>query len=130
MGFAIPINSVMEIINSIEGGKEIVRPYVGVQLVDLSNTFALQYYYNIKIGSDVTFGAVLNYVEDNKPADKAGLKVGDVIVELDGKKVEDVTHFKYLLYKHTVGDSIKVKYYRENKLNETTINLTEAIKSE
>ncbi len=130
MGFAIPINSVMEIINSIEGGKEIVRPYVGVQLVDLSNTFALQYYYNIKIGSDVTFGAVLNYVEENKPADKAGLKVGDVIVELDGEKVEDVTHFKYLLYKHTVGDSIKVKYYRENKLNETTINLTEAIKSE
>lgn len=130
MGFAIPMNSVMEIISSIEGGKEIVRPYVGVQLVDLSNTFALQYYYNIKIGSDVTFGAVLNYVEENKPAAKAGLKVGDVIVELDGEKVEDVTHFKYLLYKHTVGDSIKVKYYRENKLNETTINLTEAIKSE
>ena len=130
MGFAIPMNSVMEIINSIEGGKGIVRPYVGVQLVDLSNTFALQYYYNIKIGSDVTFGAVLNYVEENKPAAKAGLKVGDVIVELDGEKVEDVTHFKYLLYKHTVGDSIKVKYYRENKLNETTINLTEAIKSE
>ncbi len=130
MGFAIPINSVMEIINNIEEGKEIVRPYIGVQLVDLSNTFALQYYYNIKIGSDVTFGAVLNYVEDNKPADNAGLKVGDVIVELDGEKVEDVTHFKYLLYKHTVGDSIKVKYYRENKINETTINLTEAIKSE
>lgn len=130
MGFAIPMNSVMEIISSIEGGKGIVRPYVGVQLVDLSNTFALQYYYNIKIGSDVTFGAVLNYVEENKPAAKAGLKVGDVIVELDGEKVEDVTHFKYLLYKHTVGDSIKVKYYRENKLNETTINLTEAIKSE
>lgn len=130
MGFAIPINSVMDIINSIESGKEIIRPYIGVQLVDLSNTFALQYYYNIKIGSDVTFGAVLNYVEENKPAALAGLKVGDVIVELDGEKVDDVTHFKYLLYKHTVGDTIKVKYYRENKLNETTVSLTEAIKSE
>lgn len=130
MGFAIPINSVMEIISNIESGKEIIRPYLGVQLVDLSNTFALQYYYGITIGSDVEFGAVLSYIEEDKPADKAGLKVGDVIVELDGEKVDDVSHFKYLLYKHSVGDKITIKYYRENKLNETTISLSEAIKSE
>lgn len=130
MGFAIPINSVMDIIDNLESGKEIVRPYLGVQLVDLSNTFALQYYHNIKIGSDVEFGAVLSYIEEDKPADKAKLKVGDVIIELDGTKVDDVSHFKYLLYKHTVGDKIKVKFYRENKIMETEIILTEAIKNE
>ena len=130
MGFAIPINSVMDVIENIEEGKEIVRPYLGVQLVDLTNTFALQYYYGIKIGADVEFGAVLSYVEEKKPADKAKLKAGDVIVEIDGEKVDDVSHFKYILYKHKVGDSIKVKYYRENKLEETTIVLSEAIENE
>jgi len=130
MGFAIPINSVNSIINNMEVGNIIERPYLGVQLVDLSNTFALQYYYGISIGSDVEFGAVLSYVEINKPAYDAGLQIGDIIVEMDGAKVEDVTHFKYLLYKHSVGDKITVKYYRQNKLNETTIELTEAIKSE
>ena len=64
------------------------------------------------------------------PADKAWLKVVDVIFEIDGKKVEDVSYFKYELYKHKVGDKVKVKYYRENKLEETTIELTQAIKSE
>lgn len=130
MGFAIPINSVNDIIGNIESGTTIERPYLGVQLVDLTNTFALQYYYNIRISQDVEFGAVLSLVEEKKPADKAGLKAGDVIIEVDGKKVDDVSHFKYELYKHKVGDKIKVKYYRENKLKETTIELTESIKSE
>lgn len=130
MGFAIPINSVNEILDSIESGKTIERPYLGVQLADLTNTFALQYYYGISIGSDVEFGAVLSYVEKNKTADKAGLIVGDVIVELDGEKVNDSSHFKYLLYKHKIGDEVSVKYYRNNKLEKTTMHLTEAIKSE
>ena len=130
MGFAIPINSVMDVIDNIEAGKEITRPYLGVQLVDLTNTFSLQYYYGINIGDDIEFGAVLSYVEEKKPADKAGLIVGDVIVELGGKKVDDVSHFKYLLYKYKVGDTVKIKYYRNNKLHETEITLSEAIESE
>ena len=88
------------------------------------------YYYNIKISDDVTFGAVVAYIEDKKPADKAKLKVGDVIVSMDGEKVEDVSHFKYMIYKHKIGDKVRLKYYRDNKLNETTIELSEAIKSE
>ena len=108
MGFAIPINSVMEVIENLENGKQIVRPYLGVQLVDITNTFQLQYYYGITIPSDVEFGAVLSYVEEGKPADKAGLKVGDIIVEVDSKKVEDVSYFKYLLYKKKVGDKVKI----------------------
>ncbi|MDO4962746.1 MAG: trypsin-like peptidase domain-containing protein [bacterium] len=130
MGFAIPIDSVVSIIDSIESGEKIERPYIGVQLLDLTNTFALQYYHNIRISDDVTFGAVLSYIEEDKPADKANLKIGDVVIELDGEKVMDVSHFKYLLYKHKIGDKIKIKYYRGNKIEETTVELTETIKSE
>lgn len=129
MGFALPINTIKELITNIESGSTIERPYLGVQLADINNTFALQYYYNIRISNDVTFGAVLSLVEDNMPAAKAGLKVGDVIVDIDGKKVDDVSHFKYILYKYKIGDKIKVKYYRENKLEETTIELTEKAKN-
>ena len=127
MGFAIPINKVKDIISDIESGKKLERPYLGVQLADLTNTLALQYYYNIKISSDIEYGAILSVVEENMPAYKAGLKVGDVIVEIDGEKVKDTSHFKYILYKHKIGDSIKVKYYREDKLGETTIELTESL---
>jgi len=130
MGFAIPMQSILSIIENVESGNKIERPYLGVQLVDISNTFALQFYNKITIPDDVEFGAVLSLVEAGKPADKAGLKVGDVIVEVDGNKVEDVSSFKYLLYKHSVGDKVKIRYYRENKINETTLELTEAIKSE
>ncbi len=130
MGFAIPINLVSGLVGNIETGSKITRPYIGVQPVDLTNTFALQYYYGIRISDDVEFGAVLSEVEDGMPADKAGLKVGDVIVEIEGEKVDDVSHFKYILYKYKVGDKIKVKYYRGNKLEETTVELTESVKSE
>lgn len=130
MGFAIPINSVNSIIESIESGTTISRPYLGVQLVDINNTFALQYYYGISIPSDVSFGAVLSYVENDKPASKAGLQVGDIVVEMDGNKIDNVSHFKYELYKHNIGDKISIKYYRNGNLNNVTIDLTEAIKSE
>lgn len=127
MGFSIPINSVNAIIDKLEKGQTIERPYLGVQLSDISNTFALQYYYNISISKDVTFGAVLSYVEKGKPAFSAGLEVGDVVVEIDGEKVEDASHFRYILYKHNVGDSIKFKYYRGNEMKETTVKLTDKI---
>lgn len=128
MGFAIPINTVNEVIGNIENGDALIRPYLGVQLVDLNNTFALQYYYNIKISNDVEFGAVLSYVEENMPAAKSGLKKGDVIVEIDNEKIKNVSRFKYELYKHKIGDTITIKYYRENKLLETKVELTESIK--
>ena len=59
MGFAIPIDTVNSIISDLESGKKIERPYVGVQVADINNSFGLQYYSNIKIGSDVKFGAII-----------------------------------------------------------------------
>ena len=51
-------------------------------------------------------------------------------IQSASEKITDVSHFKYLLYKHKIGDRISVKYYRDNKLGETTIELTEKAKSE
>lgn len=127
MGFAIPIDSVNSILEKLENGKTIDRPYLGVQLVDINNTFSLQYYYNINISKDVTFGAVLSYIEQGKTASNAGLKVGDVVIEMDGVKIKNTSHFRYNLYKHSVGDTIKLKYYRGNQIEEVSIKLTDKI---
>ena len=127
MGFSIPISTVNLIIEKLEKGETIERPYVGVQLSDISNAEALRYYYNINIPKNVTYGALLTYVEQGKPAANAGLTVGDIIVDIDGEKVTDSAKFRYELYKHNVGDSIKVKYYHNDEEKTATIKLTEKI---
>lgn len=127
MGFSIPINTVNAIIDKLEKGEKIERPYLGVQLADVSNSYGLQYYYNINISKDIKYGAILTYVEKNKPASNAGLEVGDVVVEMDGEKIESSAQFRYNLYKHNVGDEIKVKYYRGDDKKDTTIKLTDKI---
>ena len=127
MGFSIPISTVNSIIEKLEKGETIERPYVGVQLSDVANADALRYYYNINISKNVTYGALLTYIEPNKPADKSGLSVGDVVIDIDGEKITDSAKFRYVLYKHNVGDTVKVKYYHGDNEKTTTIKLTEKI---
>ena len=126
MGFAIPIETVMSIIDKLENGEEIVRPYLGVQLIDADNMYQL-FYNRINISEEVKYGAVLAYVEKDKPAAVAGLEKGDVIVELNGLKIEDSSTFKYALYKCNIGDTVSVKYFRGNELKEATIKLTDKV---
>ncbi len=126
MGFALPIELVMTSVDRLEKGEEIVRPVLGVETVELDNTYTL-YRYEIFIDEEVEQGVVIVNVSKNSPAEAAGLKKGDVILEVAGTKIEDGAHLKYVLYKYTVGDSITVKYYRDGKIHDTTINLTKAV---
>ena len=124
MSFAIPINTVKELLETIELGNKVERPYLGVNLVDITDSPLLKYYYNIDVEIDVNNGVIISVIEKDSSVEKSGLQVGDVIVDIDGVKVKDIAHFKYLLYQHKIGDKIKVKYYRNNKLHEATIELT------
>ena len=122
MGFAIPINTVMSYVDRLEKGETIERPVFGVTISDIDNTWQL-YRYGIIIDQTVEYGAVLVSVEKNYPAEAAGLQKGDVIVEIDGTKIEDSSYFRYALYKYRVGDTITVKYYRNNRIHETKVVL-------
>lgn len=126
MGFAIPIETVMSIIDKLEANEKISRPYLGVQLIDVANTYQL-YYNRITLDEEVKFGTVLAYLEDNKPASKAGLKKGDVIIEINGVKIEDSQMFRYVLYKCNINDTINIKYYRDNEIKEAAIKLTDKV---
>lgn len=125
IGFAIPIEDAMQYVSKLEKGETIPRPVLGVQLVDLNDTYAL-YYSNITISSSIKEGAVVQSVINNSAASKAGLKKGDIILEVAGKKITNKAELRYELYKHDIGDTIKIKYYRDNKDKEVNVKLTGA----
>lgn len=124
MGFALPIEEVMLYVDRLERGEQITRPTIGLELFDASNSYLLSYYH-MNIGTDIKEGAVIYRVVDNSPASLAGLKSGDVITAVDGNKVSDVTHFRYLLYKHNIGDEMKVTYLRDGKEGTLVVKLTQ-----
>mgnify|MGYP002627169813 CR=1 FL=1 len=122
MGFAIPIEVVTSIIDKLEAGEQIERPIIGIEMSDVDRTYYL-YRQGIIIPEDIEKGVVVLKTSDNYPAAKAGLQKGDIIISIEDTEITDTTHFKYLLYKYNIGDQIHIKYYRDNKIQETTILL-------
>ena len=129
MGFAIPSNDVVSIINQLEESGEVERPALGVQLVNFSDLSSQQIEQYLKTPDSVTSGAVLASVSSATPAEEAGLKQYDVIVAVDDDEVTSVTDLQSALYKHKVGDEIKVTYYRAEKKSTVTVKLTLNTKS-
>ena len=122
MGFAIPIEDAMNYVDTLAQGKEIQRPIIGVQLLDLTNKYAL-YRYGINVDSNIEYGVILVKVNSGYPASNGGLKDGDIITKVDGEKVTTVSEFKYQLYRHKIGDTIEVNYYRNGKEAKATLKL-------
>lgn len=119
LGFAIPSNDVIPILNQlIESGK-IQRPYLGVGLADLEQI--PEFYWPANVES----GVMVTTVEENSAADKAGLKAKDVIVSMNGTKVANSTELrKYLYTKVKNGDEIKMEVNRNGELTTITVQLS------
>lgn len=125
MGFAIPIEDAITYVDALEQGKTIQRPMMGVQILDLTNKYLL-YRYGINIDKNISSGIILMSVTNLSPASIAGLKDGDVITKINGEEVTTTAEFKYELYKHNIGDTIEVTYYRDGKENKTKVLLNKA----
>ena len=121
IGFAIPIDDAMTYVEYLEKGEAIKRPMLGVSLIDKSETFGL-YSYGIIIDRNSPDGVVVASVEENSPAAKAGLQKGDIITKMDDKEVTSRAQLRYNLYKYSIGDKIKVTYYRNGE--EKTVEVT------
>ena len=126
MGFAIPMEMVTSILDKLETGKKIERPLIGIEMADINNSFYL-YRQGIIIPQNVEKGVVVVKVNDNFPAQKAGLQKGDIILSINNTDISDTAHFKYLLYKYNIGDKITLKYYHDEKILETTITLDQKV---
>ena len=122
MGFAIPIEDALKYANAIEKGGEIVRPYIGISMLDLTDEYTL-WQNRIFLPEGVDEGVAVLEVVDGSPADKAGFKKGDIIVKLGDADISGLADFRYQLYKHDVGDKLEVTYYRDGKKKTTTITL-------
>ena len=126
MGFAIPIEVAMSQIDKLENGEAIARPVIGVSLYDL-DSLPLLGYSDLRIDDNVDSGVVVDSVESGSDAEKAGLQRNDVIIELDGTKIKNSAHLKYLLYKHNIGDTVKLTIVRNGNEKELTLELTQQI---
>ena len=124
MGFAIPSNEVVNIINELEKNGKIVRPALGISMVNLSNVNS-QAVNQLNLPKDVKSGVVVAEVSSKGSAKAAGLQPYDVIVEMDGQKVEGIQNLRKILYSHKVGDKLEVTYYRNGQKQTTTVSLTE-----
>ena len=114
MGFAIPSNEVVTIVNELVKKGKITRPQLGVRVIALQG-IPEGYRSRLKINSTLKSGIYIASVNKNSSAANAGMKSGDVITKVDGKKIDDVASLHSILYSHKVGDTVNVTVNRNGK---------------
>ena len=120
MGFAIPIETAVDYGDKIIKGEKIKRPYIGVSMYNLSE-INTRYYDPDK----TTTGVYIDVVEDGSPADKAGLKKGDIIIKVNEADIKNIAYFKYNLYKYEVGEKISLTIFRGDDKKKIEVTLGE-----
>ncbi len=119
MGFAIPIEEATSYADALIKGEDLSRPYIGISMAEASNVYTARQY-----GVNATDGVLIASIEDDSPAEKAGLKVGDIITDLNDTAVTSIASLRYELYKYKSGDTITIKYMRNNKVSTLKLTLT------
>ncbi len=109
IGFAIPSNMVKSVMNSLIKKGKVVRGWLGVAIQKITPELAKQF--NLKDEK----GALVGDVVENSPAEKAGLKRGDVIIEYDGRKIEEPNVLRNMVANTLPGETHQVTAVRENK---------------
>ena len=126
LGFAIPINAAIPIIEELEQRGEVQRPVLGVSLTDLTSVPAFYQQQTLQIPKEITTGVVITNIESGSAAATAGAEQYDVIVEMDGEKIESASDLRKHLYnKKKIGDELTMKVYRQGKLVELQAKLVD-----
>ena len=115
IGFAIPINLVKEVLPQLRGKGKVTRGYLGVLIQKVTPEIAES------LGMEKGYGALVANVSKDGPADKAGVKVGDVITEFDGKEIKDSGDLPIIVARTPVDKKVKMKVLRDKK--ETVLNV-------
>lgn len=126
MGFAIPSNEVVKIINQLVANGKVVRPALGISVIDLTNVSSTQQSSVLKLPTSVKSGVVVASVNANSVAKKAGISKYDVIVGLGGKDVTSVADLHTTLYSYDMNSTVEIQYYHNGELKKSTVKLTEA----
>lgn len=116
IGFAIPINSVRSIVDSIIEKGYVAKPYIGVMVADVSDE-AKNY--------GTPAGAAVASVTEGGPADKAGLQTNDIITAVDGKEISGKSDLSSIIADHAAGDKLTLSVYRQGQTLTLTVEIGE-----
>lgn len=117
IGFAIPSNMAQSIMNSLVKYGKVIRGWLGVSIQDLDQNLAKA------MGLDQTTGVLVSEVVENSPAQKAGLKRGDVILKLNEKSVNSTGQFRSMIASNGAGTKVTIEYIRDKKKKEKSVEL-------
>lgn len=115
IGFAIPINEVLPIVEELIANKKITRPFIGIGGITLTESLANR--------NRLVEGIYVQEVTKKSPAEIAGVKQGDVVVEANDTKVTSIAELNNIKNKLNVGDTIKLKIYRNKEYITLSITL-------
>lgn len=118
VGFAIPSDYAIDVANTIISGKEVEHPRIGATV----GTVTPQMSKKLGLGNGA-YGAYVNDVTKDSPADKAGIKKGDVITKIDGEQVDAATSLITSIRNHKVGDKVMLTILRDGKEQEVEVEL-------
>lgn len=117
IGFAIPINVAKDVANELISYGRVTRPWLGILGIDISPTLAAYY----QLTTDE--GALIVQINEESPADKAGLKPGDIIIEMEGKHMKGMEDVRHLIWKRKAGETITLRILRKHKQIVGTLKL-------
>lgn len=117
MGFAIPINATTPIYEQLIQFNKVKRPYIGISGRDLDEKTAE--------ANHLVVGVYVLSIEEFSAAEKAGLKIGDVITKIDGKEITTMKELNEVKNAHAIGDEISLTIYRNNSEKEIKLTLQE-----
>jgi serine protease Do len=118
IGFAIPSNMARNVYNQIVDHGSVTRGWMGVSIQNLTPQLAKGFGLEGKKGAVV--GEILG---EDSPAGRAGMKAGDVIVEINGTPIESNNHLVFVVADLPPGENVEVKYYRDGKLESARVTL-------
>ena len=117
MGFAIPINDTIDIYKQlIEHGK-VLRPYIGIEGIDVTQSIAERY--------NLTEGIYIKAIQNSSPASETDLKAGDIIVKADGTSIKTMDELNKIKNNKNIGDNLELEVIRSGKNVKVTIKLAE-----
>ena len=122
MGFAIPINDALKLVEEIIDTGKVNRPTIGISALSL-DSYSSYELYMYRIQTNLNKGIYVADVQSNSPASKAGIQAGDVITQFDGKDIESYKDFLTQLYSKNPGDTVKLTINRNGSTSSVNVTL-------